>query len=249
MVAHDLASGLVARGRHAARARPQVGGGQVVVLAVELGVQQRAPQRLPEAVAAELAQPGLERHRLEVAAVLLHLAARHERAEAHLVDRAQAREGQQLARRGHRREPALLVEADAAWPQAELVLADADLGRERTNAVVGGQHDVVVAVDWDRRRSAVPARPPSARRPRRPRPRCRLARGGRRSSRPSRPPPTMPTLGRVMRLLASGSPPGASSAACSRPSSAAPQLALADAPRASRGPRGPRRRRRPCATA
>ena len=46
-------------------------------------------------------------------------------------------------------ELALLVEADARRAEAELVLADADLGRQRPHAVVGGQDHVVVAVDRD----------------------------------------------------------------------------------------------------
>ena len=50
--AHDLAPALGAGAGRAAHARPQVRRGQVVVAAVELGVQQRRPQALPEPVAA-----------------------------------------------------------------------------------------------------------------------------------------------------------------------------------------------------
>ena len=46
--AHHLVPGVVPRAGRAPHARPQVGGGQVVVAAVELRVEQRPPEALPE---------------------------------------------------------------------------------------------------------------------------------------------------------------------------------------------------------
>ena len=100
--AHDLAGRAVARAGHAPRARPQVRRGQVVVATVELRVQQRLPEVVPELAAAGLAQPLLERDLLEVVVAALDLAARDEAGEARAIDGAQAREGRELLQRRHR---------------------------------------------------------------------------------------------------------------------------------------------------
>ena len=68
--AHDLVALAVTRARDAVHARPQVGGRQVVVAAVELGVEQRAPQALPQAVAARAAGPRLQPELVELRVVV-----------------------------------------------------------------------------------------------------------------------------------------------------------------------------------
>ena len=55
--AHDLAAALVARRAHPARPRPDVRRGQVVELAVELGVEERLPQLLDHSAAAVPLEP------------------------------------------------------------------------------------------------------------------------------------------------------------------------------------------------
>ena len=146
---HDLAGRAVARAGHPPAARPQVGRGQVVEAAVELRVQQRAPERVPQPRAAASAQPVLQAEALQVVVGALELAAGGEGGQARLVRGAQPREGQQLPGRRHRRQTAVLEEARAGAAEAERVVAQPDLRGQRADAVVRGQDDVVVAVDRD----------------------------------------------------------------------------------------------------
>ena len=163
--AHDLAAAPVARARHATRARPEVGRGQVVVATVELGVEQRLPQALDEPAPHSPAQPGLERGLVERCVVARSSWQRATNAREPQRGRAARSSGkrQELARRVHREQPPVVVEADARRPEAEAV-AEAELVREAEDAVVRRQDHVVEAVDRRPSKSKAPTRPPRSRR-------------------------------------------------------------------------------------
>jgi hypothetical protein len=143
--AHHLAPALVARRPHPAGARPDVGRGQVLVAAVELRVEQRAPELVDDAAAAQAPQPRVQLHLVERLVRLRQLAAGDERREADALERVQEREGQELPRRRHREETAVVVEADLRRAEAPAV-AEPELLREAEHAVVGREDDVVEAV-------------------------------------------------------------------------------------------------------
>ena len=144
--AHHLVAVGVARRRHPPGARPDVRRRQVVEASVELRVEQRLPQPLERAAPAPALEPREQRLVVEARVRAADLAARGEAAEADPVRERQERERQQLARRRHREQAPVVVEADLARAETEAV-AEAELLREAARAVVAGQDHVVEAVD------------------------------------------------------------------------------------------------------
>ena len=162
--AHDLAAALVARRAHPARPRPDVGGGQVVELAVELGVEERLPQLLDHSAPAVPLEPVEQRLVIELVVLLGQLAARDEHREPHALVRAEQWKGQELLRRGHREEPSVAVEADPRRLEAPLV-AEAELVGEADDPIVARQDDVVEAIGGRPVEVEGPHEPAQVRRP------------------------------------------------------------------------------------
>src|SRR5580765_3994107 len=143
---HHLAALLVACARHPSRARPDVGGRQVVELPVELRVEHRLPKPLGDGPSGDSLEPLNEWRLVQLLEVLDQVGPHGEEAEAETMVQGKQRKPEEVHRRGGREELPVAVAADSRWTEAKLV-AETKLVGEAQDTVVARQDHVVEAID------------------------------------------------------------------------------------------------------